>query len=98
MNHHIVEDTAGYLNIGYRRRLRITGGHFNQIDLANLALLYHIVYSAMVVVKATAETNLQLDTCILCRVDCFMYLIQIIVNRLLTEDMLLCFCSLDDEV
>ena len=51
MDHHIIEDTAGNLDVGYRRRLRIAGGNLDDVDLADLAVTNHVVNCAVVVVE-----------------------------------------------
>ena len=96
MDHHIIEDTAGNLDIGYRRRLRIAGGDLDDVDLADLAVTNHVVNCAVVVVEAAAEANLQLNAGFLGCVDGSVNLLQIIIDRLLAEDVLACVSSLDD--
>ena len=96
VDHHIVEDTAGNLNIGYRGRLRIAGGNLDDVDLADLAVTNHVVNCAVVVVEAAAETDLQLNAGFLGCVDGSVNLLQIIIDRLLAEDVLACVSSLDD--
>ena len=96
VDHHIVEDTAGNLNIGYRRRLRIAGGNLDDVDLADLAVTNHVVNCAVVVVEAAAETDLQLNAGFPGCVDGSVNLLQIIIDRLLAEDVLACVSSLDD--
>ena len=96
VDHHIIEDAAGNLDIGYRRRLRVAGGDLDDIDLADLAAADHVVNGAVVVVEAAAEADLELDACFLRRVDGSVHLGQIIVDRLLAEDVLASVSSLDD--
>ena len=96
MDHHIIEDTAGNLNVGYRRRLRVAGGDLDDIYLADLAAANHVVNGAVVVVEAAAETDLQLYASLFGCVDGSVNLGQIIVDRLFAEDMLACVSSLDD--
>ena len=96
VDHHIVEDTAGNLDVGYRRRLRIAGGDLDDVDLADLAVTNHVVNCAVVVVEAAAETDLQLYASFLGCVDGSVNLLQIIIDRLLAEDVLACVSSLDD--
>ena len=96
MDHHIVEDTAGNLDIGYRGRLRVAGRDLDDVDLADLAAANHVVNGAVVVVEAAAEADLELDACFLCCVDGSVHLLQIIIDRLFAEDMLACVSSLDD--
>src|SRR5699024_6934031 len=38
VDHHVVEDAAGDLDIGYRGRLRVAGGDLHDVDLADLAV------------------------------------------------------------
>ena len=96
MDHHVVEDAAGHLDIGYRGRLRIARGNFDDVDLADLAVAYHVIDCAVIMVKAAAEADLQLDAGLLGRVDRRMHLGQIIVDRLFTEDVLACMRRFDD--
>ena len=96
MDHHIIEDTAGNLDIGYRGRLRVAGRNLDDVDLADLAAANHVVNGAVVVVEAAAEADLELDACFLCCVDSSVNLLQIIIDRLFAEDMLACVSSLDD--
>ena len=64
--------------------------------LADLACAYHLIDRAMVVIEAAAETDLQPHARRLCRVDCLMHTRNVIVYRLLTEDMLARLCRLND--
>ena len=96
VDHHIIEDAAGNLDIGYRGRLRVAGRNLDDVDLAYLAVADHVVDCAVVVVEAAAETDLQLDACFLCCVDGSVNLLQIVIDRLLAEDVLACVSGLDD--
>ena len=85
VDHHIVEDTAGNLNIGYRRRLRIAGGNLDDVDLADLAVTNHVVNCAVVVVEAAVEAYLELNALLLNECEQLLDLVDIIVDRLLAE-------------
>ena len=96
VNHHVIEDTTGYFDVIDRRRLGITRGNLDNVDLADLAIAYHVVNCTMVVVKAAAETDLQLNARFLGSIDCRMHLREIIIDRLLAENVLACVRSLND--
>ena len=88
MNHHVIEDTAGAANIRNRRRLWVAGRNAQNVWCTNLAAADCIIHTAMVVVKASNKTNLQLDASLLDSIQCHADTSYIMIYRLFAEDML----------
>ena len=88
MDHHVVEDAAGNRNIGSRGRLRVTGGNDDDVRIADRAVLDSVSHSLVVVVKAAVEANLELDALLFHQSKQFLDLLDIVVDRLLAEDVL----------
>ena len=98
MNHHIVEDAARNLYVIDGRRLRIAGADADEMRLADLTGFDHVVDSAMIVVEAAAEADLQADASIFGGLNGLMDALEIVVDRFLAEDVLASLSRLDDEL
>ena len=88
MNRHVEEDTAGNLYVIDGRRFRITGRDLDDLLLADFSGDDSIADSLEVVVKAAVEADLVFLTRLFDDVENFLDLIDIMVNRFLTEDVL----------
>ena len=88
VDHHVVEDAAGNRNVGSRGRLRVTGGNDDDVRIADRAVLNCVSHSLVVVVKAAVEANLELDALLFDQSEQLLDLLDIIVDRLLAEDVL----------
>ena len=85
MDHHIIEDTAGYCYIRCRWWLRIAGSYVDVMRIANLAFLHCISNCLVVVVEAAVETYLELYALLFYQCQQLLDLLDIIVDRLLAE-------------
>ena len=98
MDHHIIEDAAGNLHVSNRRGFWVPGADFDQVHLAHLAAAYHIIDGPVIVVETAAEAYLELHTGVLSGLDCLTDPLDIIINGLLTENMLLLGGGPEDKV
>ena len=88
MDGHVHEDAARYLDVCNRRRLRITRRDLDDLLPADLARLDRLMDRAEVVVKAAIEADLILLARLLDDRENFLDLLHIVIDGLLTEDML----------
>ena len=98
MNGHIHEDAARNLDVVHGLMVWVTGSYLDNVRLAQSARSNGITNHLVIVIEAANKAYLQLDAGFLDCVQSFLNLVQLGINRLLTECMLAGLCSADNEL